>query len=124
MHGPRRTTQAALLAFALALSGLFALPIQSYAAGTIVYVDASASGTGDGSSWADAYPSLADALAGAASGTEIWVAKGTYKPTSGTDRNPTSNSRTAWRSTAASRAARRSATGATGRPTSPRSAAT
>src|SRR5262249_15352531 len=89
MHGPRRTTQAALLAFALALSGLFALPIQSYAAGTIVYVDASASGTGDGSSWADAYPSLADALAGAASGTEIWVAKGTYKPTSGTDRNAT-----------------------------------
>lgn len=55
-----------------------------HAAPTIVYVDASASGTGDGSSWANASPSLIDALAGAASGTEIWVAKGAYKPTSGT----------------------------------------
>jgi predicted outer membrane repeat protein len=60
-----------------------------HAAGTIVYVNAGASGAGDGSSWADAFPSLADALAGAASGTEIWVAAGTYKPTSGTDRTAT-----------------------------------
>lgn len=59
------------------------------AAGTIVYVDASASGTGNGSSCADAYPSLADALAGAASVTEIWVAQGTYQPTSGSDRTAT-----------------------------------
>src|SRR5512147_2853980 len=83
-HRPRHTTLAALLALVLALSGMLALPMRSQAAGTIVYVDAGASGTGDGSSWANAYPSLADALAGAASGTEIWVAKGTYKPTSGT----------------------------------------
>src|SRR6266508_867898 len=87
MHRPKRTTLVALLV--LALGGLFALPMRSHAAGTIVYVDAGASGVGDGSSWADAYPSLADALAGAASGTEIWVAKGTYKPTSGTDRTAT-----------------------------------
>jgi predicted outer membrane repeat protein len=73
----------------LAVLGLLALPIQSYAAGTIVYVDAGASGAGDGSSWADAYPSLADDLANAAFDTEIWVAAGTYKPTSGTDRTAT-----------------------------------
>jgi hypothetical protein len=52
----------------LALFGLFALPMRLQAAGTIIYVNAGASGTGDGSSWADAYPSLADALAGAAPG--------------------------------------------------------
>jgi hypothetical protein len=64
---------------------MLALPMRLHAAGAIVYVDASASGTGDGSSWANAYPSLADA----ASGTEIWVAKGAYKPTSSTDRTAT-----------------------------------
>ena len=50
---------------------------------------ASEARTGDGSSWANAFPGLADSLSGAASGTEIWVAKGTYKPTSGTDRTAT-----------------------------------
>lgn len=76
MHKSKPITLVALLAFALALSGLLALPMRLYAAGAIVYVDAGASGTGDGSSWADAYPSLADALAGAAFDTEIWVAAG------------------------------------------------
>ena len=51
------------------------------------YVDADASGAGDGSSWADAWPSLASALAAVPSGSEVWVAEGTYKPTTGTDRN-------------------------------------
>ena len=50
------------------------------------YVDADASGAGDGSSWADAWPSLASALAAVPSGSEVWVAEGTYKPTTGTDR--------------------------------------
>ena len=36
MHKPKHTTLAVLLAFALALSGLFALPMRSYAAPTVV----------------------------------------------------------------------------------------
>ena len=47
------------------------------------YVKAGASGTG--TSWADAIGNPQQALANAAC-TEIWVAKGTYQPTKGTDR--------------------------------------
>ncbi|MFO8098853.1 MAG: hypothetical protein R6T83_04435, partial [Salinibacter sp.] len=43
------------------------------------YVDADATGAGDGSSWRDAYPTLQEALANTTSG-EIWVAEGTYYP--------------------------------------------
>src|SRR5690606_37941362 len=52
-------------------------------------VDSAATGANNGYSWADAFTDLQSALAIAASGTEIWVAKGTYKPTTGTDRNAT-----------------------------------
>ncbi len=45
------------------------------------YVNLNASGNNDGSSWADAYEDLSDALENTISG-EIWVAQGTYLPSS------------------------------------------
>lgn len=46
----------------------------------IVYVDRDATGANNGSSWADAYNYLQDALMFAGAGNEIRVAEGVYKP--------------------------------------------
>lgn len=46
----------------------------------VSYVDDSATGAGDGSSWEDAFTDLQDALAAAGAGKIIRVAQGTYKP--------------------------------------------
>ncbi|MDI9370372.1 MAG: right-handed parallel beta-helix repeat-containing protein [Synergistaceae bacterium] len=54
--------------------------------GAVVYVNSVASGTNDGTSWADAFVRLQDGLAAASNGDEVWVAAGVYKPTTGTDR--------------------------------------
>ncbi len=48
----------------------------------VLYVKKDASGQGDGSSWSDAYNRLQNALDEAESGMEIWVAVGTYYPSS------------------------------------------
>ncbi|MBK9337212.1 MAG: right-handed parallel beta-helix repeat-containing protein [Lewinellaceae bacterium] len=54
----------------------------------IFYVNAAATGANNGSSWADAFTDLQNALNSPCTGiTQIWVAEGTYKPTSGTDRS-------------------------------------
>lgn len=50
----------------------------------IWYVDLNASGANNGSSWTDAYIDLQDAIAASSFGDDIWVAQGTYYPTSGT----------------------------------------
>ena len=64
---------------ALLIPLALALGLQWGLAQTVVYV--TPGGTGDGSSWAQAASDLAAEMAGAASGTEIWVAQGTYLPT-------------------------------------------
>lgn len=53
-------------------------------AGTTQYVDHAAAGANTGTSWTDAFLTLTQALAAAASGDQIWVAQGTYYP--GADR--------------------------------------
>jgi hypothetical protein len=50
--------------------------------GQTTYVNQDAGGSGDGSSWANAYTDLTVALENTSSG-DIWVAAGTYKPGSG-----------------------------------------
>ena len=56
---------------------------------TRLYVKANAAGANNGTSWNDAFTDLQSALTYAclAPGAEIWVAAGTYKPTTSTDRN-------------------------------------
>src|SRR5262245_14746317 len=51
-----------------------------------LYVNGSADGADTGTNWADAFTSLQSALAASHPGDQIWVARGTYKPTITADR--------------------------------------
>ncbi|WP_345246363.1 choice-of-anchor Q domain-containing protein, partial [Nibrella saemangeumensis] len=57
------------------------------ASAQVRYVKPTSSGTGDGTSWANATANLQGAINSlTATGGEVWVAAGTYKPTTSTDR--------------------------------------
>jgi hypothetical protein len=60
------------------ISTLLIFVVPAY--GDVVYVNASADGANDGSSWADAYAELKSALAVSGNGDQVWVAAGTYYP--------------------------------------------
>jgi hypothetical protein len=72
------------------LSGVltcFFILLSLHAHAIVRYVKPTASGTGDGSSWTNASGNLQAMINASGSGDEVWVAAGTYKPTSGTDRS-------------------------------------
>lgn len=80
--------RSAFIGLALA-SAICCGAIQNASAQTIWFVDANAGGSNAGTSWADAFTDLQDALAATGGDDEIWVATGTYKPTGGADRTAT-----------------------------------
>lgn len=58
--------------------------LASFASGDVIFVDAgSGSATQNGASWATPFHALGPALSAAAANDQIWVAKGTYKPSGG-----------------------------------------
>jgi len=82
LQSPRRPgIKTALFALAVALG--------APAAAQVYYVDDSAAGANDGTSWQDAFTDLQSALAVAGPSDEIWVATGVYKPSASLDRSAT-----------------------------------
>jgi hypothetical protein len=74
--------------FYITLSFLFCLSAAKSEA-AIIRVKHNATGSDNGTSWANAFTNLNTALFSAVAGDEIWVATGTYKPTTGTNVNST-----------------------------------
>ena len=71
---------------AMATTSVVVMPIPTV---TVVFVNIAnnAAPTQNGVSWATAYSNLQTALSAAPANSEIWVAQGTYKPTTTTNRN-------------------------------------
>lgn len=61
---------------------------------TILYVDDTAAGANDGTSWQDAFVHLQNALKPAPPMSQIWVAVGTYRPDQGNGQTPGDRSAT------------------------------
>ncbi|MFN8473725.1 MAG: choice-of-anchor Q domain-containing protein [Anaerolineae bacterium] len=78
--------RAGLIVLSLAAILAAATPIHATTTANIIYVIPG--GTGGGTSWTDG-KDLAPALSGAASGSQLWVKAGTYKPTTTSDRTAT-----------------------------------
>jgi hypothetical protein len=79
-----RLTGCGIGAFCFLNALLLVCPFGS--AEAVIYVKADASGANDGTSWTDAFTDLQNALSLATAGDTLWVAAGTYKPTTGTNR--------------------------------------
>lgn len=71
--------------YTLILSSLL-LSIKGYTQ-TTIYVDIDASGNNTGENWENAFVDLQLAIAASEYGDEIWIAKGTYYPTTTLERN-------------------------------------
>ena len=63
--------------------------LSSFTSAATIHVKHDTTGNNNGTSWADAYTDLQMALSSATSSDEIWVAKGVYKPTTGTNSEAT-----------------------------------
>jgi predicted outer membrane repeat protein len=74
---------ALVMVFGLAVPSLAQAVPASPSAAKIIYVDKDATGPADGTTWANAYLTIQDALS-VAVGAEIWVAEGVYYPDEGT----------------------------------------
>ena len=81
MHKKSKRFLGMLLTLALILSLIPAFTLTASAADTIHYVKEVPAGNANGTSWANAFGSLAEALAAADDGDIIFVAKGTYTQT-------------------------------------------
>ena len=78
-----------------AATTLAALTFVPVASADVIFVNDNAPGPfHNGNNWNSAYTDLQDALAEAVAGDQIWVAGGTYRPTSGTNRTISFNMKT------------------------------
>ncbi len=66
---------------------LFYLLLTNSLNAKVIHVDHAAIGSNDGTSWPNAFTDLNNAISSAEYGDSIWVAQGTYYPTTGTNRH-------------------------------------